>query len=159
MADSALVAKYQREYYNNVYREKRLAQKRAAYRSTKEYKARKEAREKRQEFAKLHPTRKSITRLYSFYRSVAKRRELSWEISFEDFKFLRQLYCYYCEGDLPKCGVALDRMDNNKGYSIDNVLPCCGDCNKTRGDRYTVEETKIMIDSLKLHRKQVAYGC
>jgi hypothetical protein len=44
--------------------------------------------------------------------------------------------CFYCgakpknKTELPSNG--LDRIDNNKGHSIDNVVPCCIYCNKSK---------------------------
>jgi len=39
--------------------------------------------------------------------------------------------CHYC-GSLDSCG--LDRRDNTKGHSKDNVVPCCEKCNNILGD-------------------------
>lgn len=101
---------------------------------------------------------KSITRkpLNIFKKSIrdADRRDLSWTITENEFKFLRSLFCYYCEGDVPLAGSGLDRIDNSIGYEYNNVLPCCTACNQTRGPHYTVEETKFMITNLKEYRKQ-----
>ena len=35
--------------------------------------------------------------------------------------------CYYCGSIIETVGV--DRVDNNKGYTLDNVVPCCSKCN------------------------------
>ena len=48
--------------------------------------------------------------------------------------------CYYCNLELNETGIGLDRLDNKNGYNIDNVVPCCGPCNYTRGNRFTVKE-------------------
>ena len=40
--------------------------------------------------------------------------------------------CRYCgESDWRKIGC--DRIDNSKPHTIDNVVPCCSECNKKRG--------------------------
>ena len=28
----------------------------------------------------------------------------------------------------------VDRIDSSKGYTKDNVVPCCGKCNRMKGD-------------------------
>lgn len=34
----------------------------------------------------------------------------------------------------------LDRMDNSKGYTKDNLTVCCWICNNTKSNRFTHEE-------------------
>lgn len=46
----------------------------------------------------------------------------------------------------------LDRIDNSKGYSLDNVVTCCKFCNALRSDTLTQEETKKIIDFIKYLR-------
>ena len=60
--------------------------------------------------------------------------------------------CYYC-GDTHRIGC--DRIDNSKGHTKDNVIPCCYDCNCARNDNFTVGEMKIIgraIREVKKHR-------
>ena len=38
----------------------------------------------------------------------------------------------------------LDRLDNSRDHSEDNIVPCCADCNLARMDR-TIEEFKEWI--------------
>lgn len=86
---------------------------------------------------------------YQCLKHEAKRRNIEISIDFESFKQLVESNCYYCNTTLaPLTGGCLDRIDNFKGYSLNNVLPCCGRCNKTRHDGWTVEETKVMIDAV-----------
>lgn len=80
----------------------------------------------------------------------AKSRGLSWDLTLEQFEEFTKLPCYYCQNKLNHntTGSGLDRIDNNKGYSVDNCLPCCSTCNSVRWNNFTVEETKIMISAL-----------
>lgn len=45
--------------------------------------------------------------------------------------------CIYC-GDTNKVGC--DRLDNSKGHTKDNVVPCCYDCNCARNDNFSHDE-------------------
>jgi hypothetical protein len=86
---------------------------------------------------------------YSLAKHQAKRRELVWEISYELFCCLINSRCSYCHQLTPEStGSGLDRVDNEKGYSVENVIPCCGMCNRLRGVNFTVEETRVMVSAL-----------
>lgn len=94
---------------------------------------------------------------FASLKSVAKRRGLIMLITKEQHKILLGRPCYYCNRSLlNETGLGLDRIDNNKklGYTIDNVLPCCGDCNRTRGDRFTVDEMKFITEKLIEYRNR-----
>lgn len=90
-------------------------------------------------------------RRFSTAKTDAKRRELSFELTFDFWWREVQKTCYYCRDILGKRSettVGLDRLDNNKGYIEGNVVSCCAFCNLTKGDRLTSEETMVMINSL-----------
>ncbi|HLX52952.1 MAG TPA: hypothetical protein VKR58_03375, partial [Aquella sp.] len=96
-------------------------------------------------------------RYYQTFYS-AKERKLLFTLTLEEYTKLLAALCYYCNNVLKKNeehGIGLDRIDNSKdrGYTIDNVLPCCGTCNKIRQDLLTVEETKVVISTLIEFRK------
>lgn len=47
--------------------------------------------------------------------------------------------CVYC-GDTKRIGC--DRIDNNRGHTRDNVVPCCIECNTARNNYFTYEEMR-----------------
>lgn len=49
--------------------------------------------------------------------------------------------CYYC-GNANWKDLGVDRIDNTKGHTPDNCVPCCQKCNSSRGNRKTSEEYK-----------------
>lgn len=81
--------------------------------------------------------------VFRLYENGAKRRNMEFNISFKEFYDLSQKNCTYCNCK-PKTvrkikdynGVyiynGLDRKDNNKGYTSDNCVPCCADCNRAK---------------------------
>lgn len=90
-----------------------------------------------------------------FYRgkSEATRRGLAWNLSIKSYTKLLAQGCFYCDKVLSyETGSGLDRIDNTKGYALKNVVPCCGQCNQSRNDFYTVDEFKVMIYALKSYR-------
>lgn len=71
----------------------------------------------------------------------SKRKSLTWGISFEEYVMIVSSgECHYCGELLPRTGSGLDRKNNALGYTIDNVVPCCFDCNTTKRNFFTYEE-------------------
>ena len=64
---------------------------------------------------------------YTTYKTNAKSRGLEFTLSIRDFENMWQMPCVYCGNEIETIG--LDRIDNTKGYTIDNVVPCCKLCN------------------------------
>ena len=50
-----------------------------------------------------------------------------FDLSMADFMSFWQKPCFYCGVAIETIG--LDRIDNSRGYEIDNVVPCCPICN------------------------------
>ena len=88
---------------------------------------------------------------YNMLHRQATKRGLEVSITPEEFESLIKCPCVYC-GDMmertSEVGSGLDRIDNNKGYHIDNVNPCCSACNVVRHDILTVEETHAAIQAV-----------
>ncbi len=84
----------------------------------------------------------SASQAFAQYKRGAKRRSLKFNLSLEDFLNLTCQRCYYCDklpsnvlkakergnGDYIYNGI--DRINNSKGYSLNNCVPCCNMCNK-----------------------------
>lgn len=77
------------------------------------------------------------------YKSNASRRGHEFILTDEEFKALTEQDCHYCgvhpsteltcksyNGHYTYNGV--DRVDNTKGYTKENTVPCCGVCNKAK---------------------------
>lgn len=93
----------------------------------------------------LPPGEAARNLLYSTYKWHAAKRELEFILSKEEFADLTSRVCFYC-GSEPKqlFGVNLngqytyngiDRLENNKGYTPENSVPCCGTCNDMKRTR------------------------
>ena len=80
----------------------------------------------------------AITAKLNAYRIRDYKRRLEFNIS-RDFLIdaIRNKTCHYC--DTPQ-KIGLDRIDNNKGHTEDNEVPCCHRCNIARGNNFSVEE-------------------
>lgn len=97
---------------------------------------------------------------------VAKKRPFEWlflklrrssirenrvcDLTYEQFlDFTKIVQCSYCNSPIKwtcysskgePSGYYLDRRDNNMGYTKDNCVVCCGDCNHIKGARFTYKE-------------------
>lgn len=78
--------------------------------------------------------------LISSYKSNAKRKKLEFNLTNDEMVKLFQSNCFYCGSepkniyDRPRTNGAyvyngIDRKDNKIGYVLDNVVPCCSQCN------------------------------
>lgn len=82
----------------------------------------------------------SMRALLRLYQDGAKRRDLSFELTEEEFRTLTSSNCHYCgaepsnELDIKTCNGSyiysgIDRKDNTIGYTTENCVPCCKTCN------------------------------
>jgi len=78
--------------------------------------------------------------LYNNYKSNAKTRGHTFDLTREDFESFLKQSCYYCGRTESnsflnrKTGETylyngIDRMDNSIGYVLENCVACCSDCN------------------------------
>lgn len=83
--------------------------------------------------------------IYTHYKCTAKDRGIDFILNIKQFKSLIFKNCYYC--DVPPSNVytrrlkfekininysGIDRIDSLKSYSVDNVRPCCRQCNTAK---------------------------
>ena len=88
--------------------------------------------------------------LWRSYIQQAEKRGHKFNLSQEEFRSITSQNCYYCDTEPKqiKSGITyngdyvyngIDRVDNNIGYIIKNVVPCCGYCNTRKGDMSATE--------------------
>ena len=77
--------------------------------------------------------------LWNHYVKSAQKRRIDFAISKTVFQDLIVKPCIYCgyvkEGEVN----GLDRLDNNKGYLQENLVPCCSTCNLLKGTQHPQE--------------------
>ena len=69
---------------------------------------------------------------FSEYRSNANKTGKIFTLTREEFRGFWKKSCYYCNSDIDTIG--LDRVDNETGYVVSNVVSCCTRCNKMKKD-------------------------
>ncbi len=142
----------------------RILAKQKEYASTPEYKIRRREYDAQPEVRAK--TRKSSRdnsykpgNRFTQAKSAAKTRDIVFSLTKSAYTVLIAMPCHYCndyfKNSNGETGVGLDRINNDKtiGYIVGNVLPCCGICNFTRSDQWSVEDNKIMIEAVIEFRK------
>jgi hypothetical protein len=111
--------------------------------------------------------------VYKSIKSGAKSRGLDFEISYNDFLSISSKECFYC-GQIDKRNKwayvgsssnssfvesvtnrklydsminGLDRLDSSFGYTMDNIVSCCGTCNRAKMD--------LKLDDFLSHIKKI----
>lgn len=116
---------------------------------------------------KLPKGEASLNNLLLNYKNKANKKSLVWDIDREQFRLLTQQLCHYC-GTKPKqvhppggryngpwIYNGLDRIDNKSGYTLENVVPCCSQCNWGKRDK-TVENFLSWVE--RIHRHNIREG-
>lgn len=108
----------------------------------------------------------SIVAWIKEYKKAAKKKNMPFELSDNDFLNIVKSNCYYCNKE-PKINHSRDRRDkreyfyngvdrkNNKlGYLKDNSVPCCTDCNlgkRTMEENEFINWAKTVNNNMALH--------
>lgn len=66
-----------------------------------------------------------IKNRYNNYKYRAKQKNIIFSMTLKNFSKFVNLPCWYCGGK----GYGIDRLDISRGYSFDNIVPCCWECN------------------------------
>lgn len=86
------------------------------------------------------------------YKGNAGTRGLPFDLTFEKFAEFWQQPCYYCGAEIETIGI--DRIDSDQGYSTENTVSCCTDCNHFKLDLTSEEFIRHCIKIVK-HAKSV----
>lgn len=93
---------------------------------------------------KAIPGEAGFNHLYRRYKGAAKWRGLSFSLTREDVRGITKRNCEYCGAEPAQVCVrpgsegsdyiynGIDRVNNEIGYEIENVVPACGKCNSIK---------------------------
>jgi 5-methylcytosine-specific restriction endonuclease McrA len=81
--------------------------------------------------------KKSPRAMFPLYEKSANKRGLEFKISLDDFIRKIKEPCVYCGNPPPEESTrnGLDRINNNAGYIVENLVACCFNCNQMKGKR------------------------
>jgi hypothetical protein len=108
-------------------------------------------------FCDKHPKKieSAKNRIYNGYKISAIKRNLIFSLNKEEFLKIIEQNCFYCgiepsnKKKIQKIDKyifynGIDRINNEKGYIIGNVVPCCTDCNHAKSNR-DIEEFRKWV--------------
>lgn len=101
------------------------------------------------------------------YRRHAVNRGHCFELTIDQFESLLDGNCHYCgcpprrlhKGHNATYGVktrklnGVDRMDNTKGYTLENSVSCCYFCNRAKGDSKLEDFEKWLSELVEFRSK------
>lgn len=103
-------------------------------------------------------------RIFHTYKSNCARRGLRFEVSFNDFIGFLDLPCHYCGAapgntargtsnkgrykDVELKYQGLDRKNSQRGYYVQNLVPCCQQCNLIKSNILNYDEMLIVARML-----------
>ena len=99
----------------------------------------------------INKSSKKLTYRYQQYKKGAEKRSISFNISIDEFSKFWRKNCSYCDSEIETIG--LDRVNSKSGYEIDNIVPCCFDCNNLKMGRDLEDWYSKMIKILKFKGK------
>jgi len=89
-------------------------------------------------FPEMFPDYSSST--YNRYKNRALDKNLEFTLSHVEFDELKSQPCYLCGKTINSQHLnGVDRVDNNKGYTLENVKSCCFGCNHIKRN-YVLED-------------------
>lgn len=105
---------------------------------------------------------------YNQYKQNAIMRGFSFDLTKEEFCRLITSNCHYCNGEpieieslkrynrtgKPIYMNGIDRVDSNKGYTIENSVPCCVMCNRMKLN-YSLEQFYEHIEKIYNYHKSL----
>jgi len=111
-----------------------------------------------------HLRKRPFETLYHRVVHASNKRGISLEITYEEFlQFTTVANCHYCGArvkwvphwtqDSQARAYNLDRIDNDKGYSVDNCVVACTRCNLGRNKHFSYHEWVMMTAALKMARE------
>lgn len=118
----------------------------------------------------------AVSQIINQYKQNARNRKYVWDLTTIQAETLIEQNCFYCEA-APKLHTSaknaylsmckkhnitvdlifaeakvikvngIDRLDNAKGYTLDNCVPCCTFCNGAKSDK-TLQEWNLWLDRI-----------
>jgi len=79
----------------------------------------------------------------------ARIGKIKWALTHKQYEnIITPNVCDYCQRTLDPTGSGLDRINNDKGYTIKNTVASCGQCNQIKSNHLSYIEAKTVLGAL-----------
>lgn len=105
--------------------------------------------------------------IYNHLVSGAKRKNIPISLTFEEFVLFTKINeCIYCKNYVTwtkhkkrnsNIRYNLDRKDNSKGYTLDNCVVCCKECNYIKSDKISFNEMLLISNIINKNKSDSFY--
>ena len=107
---------------------------------------------------------KNARGIFDVLKQSAKKRNVDFLLTRDDFEYWHNSEnknCFYCKRTeekvlssdavmQTKCNrLTIDRVDNDKGYSLKNIVLCCKRCNAIKSNYFNKEEMLLIGNIIK----------
>jgi len=110
----------------------------------------------------LNPAKQQITNKlqnvnmkykYGYYKRVAVDKGRIFELSYDECEQYFLSNCFYCDSKAIQGEIinGIDRIDNSKGYFLENCVPCCSMCNIMKGHKSNHIEFILICNHIMTH--------
>ena len=113
----------------------------------------------RRDLFRLDKGQAAFNRMYTAYKTRSEQIGREFTLSEDQFRKITQQNCHYCGSKPANIGSksrnmygryihnGIDRVDNSKGYTLENSVACCNRCNKMKSN-LSIEEFLVHIDRI-----------
>jgi len=93
-----------------------------------------------------------IASTFNQYKTRAEEKNLDFEISEDDYYYIIMEKCYICGKKSETEHInGIDRINNDKGYILDNVEACCAQCNYMK-NKFTLQDFFDKLRKIKKYK-------
>lgn len=109
----------------------------------------------------------ALNNLFKKYKNSAKKRNYEFELTIDQFQTITSRNCHYC-GLRPEQSSysngsktsdyiynGIDRVDNTKGYVLENIVPCCKHCNFAKRNMTTNQWKDWLIRIVNFNKEYI----
>lgn len=106
--------------------------------------------------------KKPYNRAFQKMIKSCERKNIFYNLTYEEFlEFVKIKNCHYCNKPIEWIAFGqkvsrynLDRKDNTLGYTKNNCVVCCWECNNAKGNKFSYEDFYAISQILRINTEE-----